>query len=674
MTDLSDAAARFKSITGCDEFPPTSFSWAAWEERLAQLAPAERRRLGVYTTPAPLVDGVVADVERQLREGFLLEGLADETTWAQMVADGRVERPPGFCWDDVKDQPFVRVLDPACGTGVFPAAALRRAGPRLASRLHGVEIDPVAWGLCHAAVAPHRPHLRLGSGLDPWAPELPVTVVLGNPPWSGISENRGWIVELLRGGVDEVSYYHVDGQPLGERKLWLQDDYVKFVRRAQHYIDRAGAGVVGYVTNHGWLDNPTFRGMRAALLRTFPTMCVVDLGGSANRARAAGDENIFGIRQGVAALTMATHGDGRVRMGTLAGAADRKLRAVEAGLRAQCRHVIVPCSPRYELRVAAPSDASYSRFTPLTALFPVHTTGLVTARDHFVVGFTRDEVLERIRRFRDPGVSDAALRAEFFSGRGASKYPDGDTRSWKLGVARARVRGDDHWAERVRPYYYRALDVRWVYAAPWMIDWGRPDVARHLDTWFGPEAQPPDLWSTAGASNLAIVWMRQVSTGGGFSHVLVSRQPVDNRCMRSSRGIVSFAPLMVSGRSNVALDGVDPMDALGFAYATLWSPAFRARHQDDLCREVPRVPLDRFDPDVARFGRRLIALHLGESAPVGGGDAEPMGGVDPAARYRKACARGGRAVRSEEVERAAWIEAVAATTRRWIHAELKNGV
>ena len=134
------------------------------------------------------------------------------------------------------------------------------------------------------------------------------TVILGNPPYSGISENRGeWIRALLRGEGEPcspASYYHADGRTLGERKLWLQDDYVKFFRYAQWCIDRAGWGIISLVTNHGYLDNVTFRGMRHALIHSFSQIRICDLHGNVKkRERTPGgqaDGNPFGIEQGIA--------------------------------------------------------------------------------------------------------------------------------------------------------------------------------------------------------------------------------------------------------------------------------------------------------------------------------------------------------------------------------------
>ena len=134
----------------------------------------------------------------------------------------------------------------------------------------------------------------------------PFTVILGNPPFSGISRNNGrWITGLLRGesGAGQhfegprvarattANYYRANGEPLAERKLWLQDDYVKFLRYAQWRIESTGAGMVGFVTNHGYLDNVTFRGMREQLIAAFPRIGVLDLHGSAKKRTSRLTEN-----------------------------------------------------------------------------------------------------------------------------------------------------------------------------------------------------------------------------------------------------------------------------------------------------------------------------------------------------------------------------------------------
>src|SRR5437667_8865537 len=110
-------------------------------------------------------------------------------------------------------------------------------------------------------------------------------VVLGNPPYSGVSTNRGdWIVNLVGQYKREP-----DGTPLRERKHWLNDDYVKFIRFAQWRIERTGHGVLGFITNHSYLDNPSFRGMRHSLMQTFNHIYVLDLHGNSKKREKAPD-------------------------------------------------------------------------------------------------------------------------------------------------------------------------------------------------------------------------------------------------------------------------------------------------------------------------------------------------------------------------------------------------
>jgi len=144
----------------------------------------------------------------------------------------------------------------------------------------------------------------------------PILVIIGNPPYSGISANQNkWTEQLLKTDLDGAqSYYTVDGKPLGEKNpKWLQDDYVKFLRFAQWKIHRAGRGIVAMITNHSYLDNPTFRGMRQSLLKTFDEIYILDLHGNSLKRETAPngspDENVFDIRQGVAIALFVKYGN-----------------------------------------------------------------------------------------------------------------------------------------------------------------------------------------------------------------------------------------------------------------------------------------------------------------------------------------------------------------------------
>src|ERR1019366_10762597 len=141
--------------------------------------------------------------------------------------------------------------------------------------------------------------------------EYPVMVVMGNPPYAGHSANKGqWIKDLLHGmdaktGKKTGNYFEADGGSLDERNpKWLNDDYVKFMRFAQWRIEQTGYGILAFITNHGYLDNPTFRGMRQSLMQSFDDIYLLDLHGNSKKKEKAPDggkdENVFDIQQGVA--------------------------------------------------------------------------------------------------------------------------------------------------------------------------------------------------------------------------------------------------------------------------------------------------------------------------------------------------------------------------------------
>ena len=339
-----------------------------YESFLHQYDPEMRTERGVFYTPRPVVRYIVRSVDAVLRSEFGLEdGLADTTTWGELAK----RRPELVVPDEVSpDSPFVTVLDPATGTGTFLVEVIdcihgrltrkwRGSGcsegqvkerwnayveEHLLPRLYGYELLMAPYAMAHLNIslklqetgftfgADSRAHVYLTNTLEPphdhtgklefAIPALALeskavsatkkdrrfTVVLGNPPYSGHSANKGrWIRDLLHGRVGEdrdlEDYFSVSGKPLGERNpKWLNDDYVKFVRYAQWLISRAQCGVLGFVTNHGFLDSPTFRGMRESLMR-FRQVHVLDLHGNAKKKErtpdGAVDENVFDIQQGV---------------------------------------------------------------------------------------------------------------------------------------------------------------------------------------------------------------------------------------------------------------------------------------------------------------------------------------------------------------------------------------
>ncbi len=461
-----------------------------YERFLQVFDQGRRRRRGVFYTPVELVAFIVHSVDEILcREFQLADGLADTSTWSEMA---NRHGSPYAASPTAGRIPFVRVLDPAMGTGAFLLAVVRRCHERFlqAKKTAGVTGSPEEWQrfvtdqllprlvgfelLLPALVLAQiqlvvqlaqsgfrfqragKLHTYLANTLDEpllvehclGCHEARVTVVVGNPPFSGVSSNRQtWLHNLLRGtsplSCDKVAdYFSIDGQPLGERKHWLEDDYVKFVRYAHWQVERSGAGVIGLVTNHGFLDNPTFRGMRQQLIETFPRATIIDLHGNAkNRERTPegeADQNVFAIEQGVTVSLLRSGASASqtamIEHADLWGRRDDKLAALGSKSHRQFElQALQPHSPYYFLVPRHfPGSDQYEKGFRLVDVMPLHSTAAVTARDHFLVGFDEGALLDRLRAFCDPDTSDDEIRRRYFTRTRSNKYKAGDTRGWNL--------------------------------------------------------------------------------------------------------------------------------------------------------------------------------------------------------------------------------------------------
>ena len=633
-----------------------------YDQFLYHYAPTSRRRHGVFFTPQPIAEYIVGQVDHLLCDEF---GLADGLATQSAIRNPKSE---------------IVLLDPACGTGVFLLAVIdhlhRRLGeqwnefvPDLLPRLVGIELLPVPALLAKLNLAaklaetgyefrhPDRLQIHTGDALIPnpqskiQNPKSALPVVLGNPPFSSLTTNTNpWIARLVRGDAAIRGYMQAGDLRLGERKTWLHDDYVKFLRLAQWYVEEAGRGVVGMITSRGYLDNATFRLMRHELMRAFPHIRVVDLHGSRKASDMAPDgrpdENVFGLDQGVAIALLARSGnqpDRRVEYAELWGARREKLAALKSGGRcpgAISFRSLAPTDQHWRL-VPTPDDthAEYATAWSLAEAMPVSTPAPVTARDHFVVAFTRQELHERIAEFCDLAIPDEAIRRRYFTRTRSSRYPQGNTRSWKLAEARRRVAADEHWPGKIVRCLYRPFDWRYVFWHPAMIDWPRSAVTRHL-------TQEPGYCGLRIADcgfhessirnpkseirNLCLIARRQqLPTQPCTFFWIASGLALDGVIRSDNRGSESLFPLWLAGgeqpgRANFAPAFVEqtaasidlapsPEDLLAYIYSLFHSPGYRERYAAPLRLDFPRVLLPRTATlfvQLASLGRRLIDLHL----------------------------------------------------------------
>ncbi len=581
-TEMEQVLRHFGKITARQD-PFLHF----YEVFLAEYNPAKRRGRGVWYTPEPVVNFIVRAVDDVLKTEFgLADGLADTSRitidW-DTGQDGRDGRPATIR----KQVHRVQILDPATGTGTFLAEVVKVVAERvkgiapgqwsnyveqdLIPRIHGFELLMASYAMCHMKLdmiltglgyKPSAQPPRLGVYLTNSLEEgerveqtlfglsraiaeeakaatdikrqTPIMCVIGNPPYSGISQNNGkWIT----GKIEDYKY--VDGVHFGERKHWLQDDYVKFIRFAEHMIEKNGEGVLGFITNHGYLDNPTFRGMRWHLMQTFDRIHVLDLHGNANKKEVSPDsrpdKNVFDIKQGVAIIVAVKHrreGEkakplAEVRHGELWGSRDAKYSTLWEGTPSAMSLAALPQKgPQYPFVPREYDvDAQYTKGFSVADFMPSNVAGIVTARDGLVIAFDAQELTERISAFADPTSTDADVRLSFFGNKKGGKYPPGDSRGWKLPAARKSLQKSD-WHGDIRPIAYRPFDTRAMLSRPDMVDWGRVQFMR----------------SFRDRPNLGASYTRTIEGGRDFADFLVHDLPITHHTL-SIKEVNYLAPL-----------------------------------------------------------------------------------------------------------------------------------
>ncbi|MFH1108544.1 MAG: type ISP restriction/modification enzyme [Planctomycetota bacterium] len=671
-----------------------------YETFLAAYDPKLRETRGVYYTPEPVVSYIVRSIDHILKTDFdCPTGLADNTTITARVPDARAK---GETVE--KEVHRVQILDPATGTGTFLFETARHifdalkqnrglwagengyAAKHLLPRLFGFELMIAPYAVAHMKLGwllketgytfPKGDRLRIyltntleeaetvSGPLLALAGEIareanaasevktdhPIMVIMGNPPYSGHSANKNeWSRNLLRNRLPPPDgapgYFECDGKPLGERNpKWLNDDYVKFIRFAQYRIERTGYGILGFITNHSYLNNPTFRGMRQSLMRTFDDIYVLDLHGGILKKETASDgskdENVFDIMRGVAIAILVRRKSGRTKTPSTVRHADlfglRKTKYAylnEEDTSTTKWKKAKPSTPHY-LFVPQPVERlkEYENGVSITHVMPVNSVGIVTSRDDLVFDFDEQALRRRVKDFIDPAHSDDEVRARNLSA--ADKL---DVRT-----ARDRLRKIRRMGESIVPCLYRPFDVRRLLYHDAVIERSRFDIMQHM---------------TIGA-NVALVSARS-NKSPTPDHFFCTRCVMETKCGESTTQSTLFplylypngdeliqaspwpagkdgrrpnlSPQVVEELSSrlrlkFVSDGVGdrrktfgPEDIFHYIYAIFHSPTYRTRYAEFLKIDFPRVPLTSDRKLFARLcdlGAELVGLHLLENVPT----------------------------------------------------------
>lgn len=672
-----------------------------YEEFLAYYDPATKKKYGVYYTPQEVVEFIVRAVDDILKEEFNLPlGLADtskvDKQYQEFVKGQELLQMVN------KSVHRVQILDPATGTGTFLAEVVNRIKEKqdagiwpsyvkedLLPRLYGFELMMAPYTIAHLKLdmlinwwddkkidlhlddeEERRVQIYLTNSLDRTdvynveefaaviAQEAnkanyiknnaPVMVVVGNPPYNSLSQNKSeWINELM------LDYKKEPGgiSPLQEKKTWLSDDYCKFIRLGQYYVERNQEGVLAYICNNKFLDGPSFRGMRWNLLKNFDKIYIINLHGCSKPKEycpdGSKDENVFDIQVGTSINIFVKTGNKRddelatVYYSDVYGLRKYKYKYLSTSKLSSIKFQELKYSaPFYSLKIVEEEGKEeYNKGFRINDIFKSLTLGFVTANDKLNISFYPNEQIAKINELID--LPEKEWRTKY----GREK----DSRDWKYLNAKKdslSFRGD------VQKVIYRPFDTRYTYY-----------TGNSRGLYSSPQS---GILSHMLKDNMAIIIGRQGQAVGNMDWNLVfcadsitdlniyyrgggtvfplylypketeldfesERKPnLDENIWRKIENWVKFnqefKPL--TNNEQAGLLGFDaepeephflaPEDIFNYIYGILHSPLYRGKYKTFLMEDFPRIPYPKNKKEFERYsyyGNILRELHLMHNIP-----------------------------------------------------------
>lgn len=641
-----------------------------YENFLASYNPKLRKSKGVWYTPTAVVGFIVRSTDEILKRDFnLSNGIADYSEIEhEVINDNYDKKIKGSKTTKIAKYHRVQILDPAVGTGTFLAETINCIYKKFSSnqgmwqgyvekhllpRLNGFEILMAPYAIAHLKLdwilnstgythntdrrirvyltnSLEEYHKDIGTLFSMWLSreaneasrikrDTPVMVIIGNPPYNGSSKNNGeWISELMK------SYKKEPGgkDPLKEKNpKWLNDDYVKFIRMAQYFIEQNGEGILAYINPHGFLDNPTFRGMRWELLRAFDSIYTIDLHGNSKKKEVAPDgskdENVFDIMQGVSINFFIKTGKkknnalGKLYHFDLYGNREYKYTFLNNNT--------ITTIPYTELKPQAPMyffvpknfslEKEYNSGFAVNELFKVCLLGPNSHRDDFAIAFNKEIAIDRIAKFLDKSISDCEIR---------ELYSIKDNRDWQLSQARTKIKSSDIPINCL----YRPFDSRWMLYGDYAFDYPRPQINDQLIK----------------GNNIALITTRQTKEHFG---AFVSRLPLGQHKIVTPYDGSYISPLYSFLETDNSLDNdekstvpnyrkdivetiesriskkIEPMELFDYVYGMLNYPVYINKFKEFLKVDFPRIPypknLDEYNR-ISEIGGKLRKLHVMENS------------------------------------------------------------
>lgn len=635
-----------------------------YETFLSEYDPKLRKARGVWYTPQPVVNFIVRAVDDILKTEFgLPQGLADTSkTKIKTAVQGQNKAIE-------QEVHKVQILDPATGTGTFLAEVVKHIHRKfegqegiwsnyverhLLPRLNGFELLMASYAMAHLKMdllltetgytptSNQRLRIYLTNSLEESHPDTgtlfanwlsteaneanhikrdtPVMCVIGNPPYAVSSTNKNeWIENLIfdyKKNLNEKSYNS------------LSDDYVKFIRYGQHFIEKNGSGILAYISNNSFIDGIVFRQMRKNLLECFDKIYILDLHGNSKKKEVSpdgtADQNVFDIMQGVSINIFIK--TGKKKKGELAQIFNSNL----FGKRESKYNFLIDNTLNSltwkKLNSSGPNhffvekdffdNIEYEKGFKVEEMFPLNSVGIVTSRDAILIAFTEGKLKEQIESY------------------------------YKIDIDSSLIKHFD----------YRTFDKRFIYYDTKKIDRARDKVMKHTfqknlvlsvpkqainsfrHIFVGNSACDKNFIDSAGqfgAGNAFPLYLYSETSGQLQLGSSASRTPNLNMEIvdQIAKGLgLAFVPEknFTPSPSPEGKGDFAPIDILDYIYAVLHSPNYREKYKEFLKIDFPRVPYPA-DADtfwkLVKLGGELRQIHLLESPiteryitryPVGG--------------------------------------------------------
>lgn len=677
-----------------------------YELFLKEYDPKKRMQRGVFYTPRPVVNFIVRGVDEILREEFGLPlGLADTTTWGELAAQNKKITLP----DHIDPtQPFAQILDPATGTGTFLVEVIDLVNKRMVNhwkqqgkrdadildewnsyvpkhllpRLTAFELMMAPYSIAHMKIglklsetgykfgSDERARIFLTNALEPARDldmefifmsealaheaqaandaksQTPFTAVIGNPPYSRISRNKGEFARSLVQPFKDAVSEEKNQQP-------LEDDYLKFLALAFSFSERSGCSIISMITNHNINEGILFRGARKYFTKKSSQIRILSLHGEMHPERKPEtvdqDQNVFEITTGVSISFFVLRGQSEKKLtrDDIWGLREGKLDDLLSKPLSFLNSPMNPSAPQFFFRdYAVDHRVEYRSWKKTPEIFPENSSGVMTVRDQIAIDFSVDELKRKIEGFCSEAHSDQEL---------ASVYKLKTYRNWNVATARKRLMMQRDRGSFVRSILYRPFDRRAIYYSPDLVTYPNTRVMDHLD-----------------GKNIALVTSR-INKGENHAHEMVSdvmveiislsskssnnayvfplwlkpsageayRRPNIDRpwamglgetvALRYEDGIIrggqkSFGPEFERPKSeqlgllDTRWDGCcdltktfGPRDLFNYIYAVLHSHNYRSIYGEFLKSDFPRIPIPKnreIFADLVPLGHDLVALHL----------------------------------------------------------------